>query len=337
MNLLCAENGSTTMFLKLTKRKVFVVFVVLLNLWYFFGLTELQFEDFTYPLEGDISVYVNQLLSNKRPDVEPINSYNYKFDYLPECEPEDLNKKHKKLTIIVKSAVKNYDKREAIRQTWGAQGMFHGVKIRTVFNLGRSSTEQCTEEAVRYGDIIQSDFIDTYYNNTLKTMMGLRYAYQFCPSTDYFILVDDDYYVSMVNALKTFPPNSNITFYSGKVHVDPPVYRNPIRKWYVSTKDYPFAKYPNFVAGGFIMLTKSTLKTFYLASKYTKHFLFDDVFLGIIAYKLQIPPIVNEDCYNDKIQFKGGESYKSVIATHGYDDTEAMVKVWHECRNLGYS
>lgn len=336
--MLCVENGSTTsMLLKLTKRKVLTVFVVLFTLWYFFGLTELQFEDFTYPLDGDISVYVNQLLSNKRPDVEPINSYNYKFDYLPTCELEDLNKKHKRLTIIVKSAVKNVDKREAIRQTWGAQGKFHGVNIRTLFNLGRTSSKQCSEEAVRYGDIIQSDFVDSYYNNTVKTMMGLRYAYKYCTLTDYFILVDDDYYVSMVNVLKTFPPSSNTTFYSGKVHLDPPVYRNPIRKWYVSTKDYPFSKYPNFVSGGFIMLTKSTLKTLYLASKYTKHFPFDDVFLGIIAFKLQIPPTVNQECYIDKIAFKGAESYKSVVATHGYEDTEAMMKVWHECRNLGYS
>lgn len=329
---------------KLKKRKVFVVFVVIFTFWYFYGLGELQFEDFTYPLEGDISVYVEQLLSNKRPDVAPINTYNFKYELLPKCElEEDLdeksqsNKKFKQLTIIVKTAVKNVERREAIRQTWGAQGIYDHVKIRTLFNLGRSLDTSSDEESERYGDIIQSDFVDSYYNNTYKTIMGLRYAYEHCPSSDYFVLVDDDYYVSLANMLKVLPPSKDATFYSGKVHFEPPVFRNPIRKWYVPLKDYPYDKYPNFVAGGFIMLTKNTLNNIYLASQFTQHFVFDDVFLGIIAFKLKIPPTVNEDCYHEKVKYKGPHSYKSLVATHGYDDSEEMVKVWHECRDAGFS
>lgn len=320
---------------KLTRRKVFVVFAIFISLWYFLRVSELRFEHFAYPLEGNISVFVNELLSNKRPDVEPINTYNYKHLYLPNCEP--VHRSTKKLVIIVKSAVKNVDKREAIRQTWGAEGDLLGVHIRTLFNLGRSSAKQCDVEAEKHGDILQSDFEDTYYNLTIKTMMGLTYAYNHCPTTDYFVLVDDDYYVSMVNVVKTLPSNSSSIFYSGKVHLNPLVIRNPFSKWYISTKDYPFSKYPSFVAGGFIMMTKDTLKTFYLASKFTKHFIFEDVFLGIIAHKLQIQPIWNQDCYTNKIKYDGIESYKSVIAVHGYDDSESIVRVWHECRNSGYS
>ena len=28
---------------------------------------------------------------------------------------------------------------------------------------------------------LQGDFIDSYYNNTIKTMMGLRWAVEACP------------------------------------------------------------------------------------------------------------------------------------------------------------
>uniref|UniRef100_T1GV03 Hexosyltransferase n=1 Tax=Megaselia scalaris TaxID=36166 RepID=T1GV03_MEGSC len=89
MNSRRGKNGHRSGMFRLTKRKTFLVCVVLFTFWYFFGLEELKFEDFLYPIE-------------------------------------------------VKSAVKNVETREAIRRTWGAQGILNGVKIRTMFNLGRA-------------------------------------------------------------------------------------------------------------------------------------------------------------------------------------------------------
>uniref|UniRef100_T1GIZ3 Hexosyltransferase n=1 Tax=Megaselia scalaris TaxID=36166 RepID=T1GIZ3_MEGSC len=234
---------------------------------------------------------------------------------------------------------KNFENREAIRRTWGAQGLLNGVKIRTLFNLGRSSetSEKVDLEARTFKDIIQSSFTDTYKNLIFKTLMGLKYAFHSCSSSDYFVFVDDDAYVSVVNTLKALPKRSDTIFYSGNIIWKPSVFRNPFKKWYISIKEYPFNEYPNFVSGTFTMLTKYTLQLFWLGTFYTKPFQFDDVFLGIIAYKLRIPVTVNIDCFNEMLEYKGPESYKSVIVMHGYESCREMEKVWLECREAGYS
>ena len=56
------------------------------------------------------------------------------------------------------------------------------------------------KENDKYHDMIQGDFKDNYYNNTLKTLMGLKWAYLFCES-DYYLFADDDYYISTKNLL----------------------------------------------------------------------------------------------------------------------------------------
>ena len=61
---------------------------------------------------------------------------------------------------------------------------------------------QIQEEATKYKDIVQGDFLDTYFNNTLKTMMGLRWAAEQCPTARFYFFVDDDYYVSTRNVLR---------------------------------------------------------------------------------------------------------------------------------------
>ena len=61
---------------------------------------------------------------------------------------------------------------------------------------------QIQAEATKYKDIVQGDFLDTYFNNTLKSMMGLRWAAEQCPTARFYFFVDDDYYVSTRNVLR---------------------------------------------------------------------------------------------------------------------------------------
>lgn len=312
---------------------LFIICLVLIFCWYFKKPKELLLENFSYPIDDDISIYVNQLKSNKTSDIYPINLFDYEFDHIPNCKLT-LHKKEEKirfLTIIVKSSVKNFARRLAIRQTWGSQDIYNDIQIRTLFNLGRlsGSEEAVRWEASRYRDIIQSNFQDTYLNLTIKTVMGMKYAYHYCQSTDYFILLDDDIFASINNILKVLPQNSNITFYSGYVHKNPGVNRNPFSKWYISYKDYPYSIFPNFVNGPLIMLTKNTLQNLYLGSYFTKLIHLEDVFLGIVAFKMRIQPIANYNFYQKKY-YVGQKSYKNVLGSHSYDNIEEMMSIWAE-------
>ena len=61
--------------------------------------------------------------------------------------------------------------------------------------------EKIAEEARTYGDVIQEDFVDSYMNLTLKSVMGLRWAHHHCPELDFFMKTDDDVFVNVPHLL----------------------------------------------------------------------------------------------------------------------------------------
>jgi hypothetical protein len=59
----------------------------------------------------------------------------------------------------------------------------------------------------------------------------------------------------------------------------------------VSLSDYPFDKYPTFINAGAYLLSMEVLLDFHIAMMYTKLYIYDDVFLSIVAKKLGILPV----------------------------------------------
>ncbi|XP_043222545.1 beta-1,3-galactosyltransferase 1-like [Amphibalanus amphitrite] len=117
------------------------------------------------------------------------------FDRLREpagdCPPDTA------LLVLVTSALTNWERRQAVRDTWG--GSDH-LRVHVVFLLGDGEpddTELLRTEADRHGDILQENFRDSYHNLTLKTMMGLRWAAERCPQAKFVVKTDDDIYWSL--------------------------------------------------------------------------------------------------------------------------------------------
>lgn len=154
--------------------------------------------------------YVKQLRNAQQPDVKPINAYNYTYlsDCRQKCRDDEDTMIVPRLVFIIKSAMNNFNQRTAIRQSWGFEKRFSDVVMRTVFLIGISAERDTNLQAAiekeheDHGDIVQSDFIDTYFNNTIKTMMGLRWAIEYCPRSKFFMFVDDDFYISAKNVLR---------------------------------------------------------------------------------------------------------------------------------------
>lgn len=46
--------------------------------------------------------------------------------------------------------------------------------------------------------------------------------------------------------------------------------RHLTSKWYISLKDYPYAKFPIYVSAGCYLLSQKSAKKFYLASRFIK-------------------------------------------------------------------
>uniref|UniRef100_T1J2D0 Hexosyltransferase n=1 Tax=Strigamia maritima TaxID=126957 RepID=T1J2D0_STRMM len=319
---------------------------------------------FSYPYEGDIKLYVDQIRSGKQPRVKPINRYNYTFilSNNTKCMDKSGKPDNIRLLLIIKSAMRNKENRDAIRQSWGWETRFSDVKLRRIFLLGVSNDKHLQKiiqkESKKHGDIVQSTFIDTYFNNTIKTMQGFKWAVEKCSSAEYFMFSDDDMYVSTKNVLRfirnpmNYPryltravldTNQDFQIYSiddtidvlftGFVLFVPPL-RITTSKWYVSLEEYPFSKYPPFVTAGAYLLSHEALLNLYYTSFYTKHFRFDDVYLGLVAKKAGIIPMHSENFHFWK-QIYNAYGYKFTIASHGYGDVKEMLDVWHEQRSLG--
>ena len=164
-------------------------------------------------MKGNVTQYVEALENGLKHQIIPYDQHNYKFKINVEgkCDSDSYSSMQTIITsafpihvvCLVKSAVEHFENRRIIRETWGSETQKANIQIRTVFLLGNpvgndSLQQSVEEESQTFHDIIQGDFKDEYYNNTIKTLMGLQWATKFCPSKFYFF-VDDDYLVSMEN------------------------------------------------------------------------------------------------------------------------------------------
>lgn len=360
--------------LKLNRvKQFFIAGVVLLTLHFFGVFTHLFEKDFTkgfhYPYDGDIHSYIEKLRNNQTPDIPPINEYSYNFIKNPKSKCNNVDEL--KLVYLVKSQRSNFEQRRAIRKSWGYEHRFSDVEIRTVFLLGIEdetnikTEEKINEEFKKYNDLVQADFLDSYFNNTIKTMIGFKWAVKFCANTQFFMFVDDDYYVSTKNVLRYVrnPTNypqyvlnsehhlklkmkrrklndifdyelpADVRLYSGYVFSSSPL-RHRISKWYVSLEEYPYDRWPPYVTAGAYILSKEALIDMYYTSYYTKHFRFDDVYVGILAYKAKIEPFHSEYFHFYKQKYNK-VSYEFTVASHGYNDPEELKTVWSEQKSLG--
>lgn len=296
---------------------------------------------------------MTQLKAGEEVSIKPVNEFMYPYTYMNEkCKLKDSVR----LMYVVKSAVDNFERRNAIRKSWGFESRFSDVEIRTVFLVGMSSAESRTQDRVEkemeeHKDIIQADFVDSYFNNTLKTMMGLHWTYHFCHNVKYFLFVDDDYYVSTRNMLRFLRNPGNYPQYLEKYIVTAMneyqedlyagyVFDNsaPIRwvfsKWYVSLDEYPYSKWPPYVTAGAYVLSRKSLEDLYYGSIYTKYFRFDDIFLGMAAKKAGITPFHHKEFYFYR-KLYDKDRFKWVVASHGFDSPQELQKVWNEQRAAG--
>lgn len=348
---------------------------------YYFGLftmtLEKSYNELDIHLIPNISNYIRQLERNMTTSVHPINYYNYTFitNSYEKCDPngEDYPLR---VVFIVKSATGNFDRREAIRKTWGFEKRFSDVSIKTIFVLGLPSDEKIqfkiNEESKKNKDIVQASFIDSYFNNTIKTMMGIKWAVTYCSDSKFYFFSDDDMYVSTKNVLKflrnplEYPQYLEVPFVNahrtkvrsealnkwplGQVlDIELPSdaelfagfmfpYSRPHRhfssKWYVSLQEYPFSRYPPYITAGAYVLSKAALKKIYYASFFVKHFRFDDIYLALLAKACNIVPVHNDEFYFYKKPYNVFD-YKYVVASHGYSDPDELIKAWNEQKSAG--
>lgn len=328
---------------------------------YIFGvldtLSELYYNDtFILKLSESHLKYFVEAEKNEFIDDNSLKKYRQNnFTYKYNLNPQQKCIIPPKLFIVVRASACNWKERLAIRKTWGNETQLKGVSISTVFMLGNCQSQMCKSEDYspifcqelldkennKYKDIIQGDFLDTYLNSTEKMFAAFNWLRTYCPQTEYAFFVDDDFYVSVSNLLKSADKYSQLSqdgyFYMGHVFRNMRPMRKRFSRHYISVAQYPFSRYPPYATGGCFILNNTTLIDLYYGSLHIPKFPFDDVFLGLISRQLKIDIIDNEHiCIENKATFRFRQFHK-VIASHWYNDPEELINVWNEQKKLGYA
>lgn len=105
--------------------------------------------------------------------------------------------------IYVKSAIQNFERRNAIRNTWALQA--YALNVPIVFALGtkfRNGNVNVEREVAEYSDLLWIDFNDTYTNLSFKTLAIVLFHQRLHAQWNVPVLITDDDMIVFVNNLQ---------------------------------------------------------------------------------------------------------------------------------------
>ncbi|KAG5898227.1 hypothetical protein JTB14_005603 [Gonioctena quinquepunctata] len=190
--------------------------------------------------------------------------------------------------LAVHSAPSNFEKRQAIRDTWANRK--NGVKVVFVIGLIDDLIVQnkIEQEFENHRDFVQGNFLDSYHNLTYKHVTVLKYIVYHCPNTHYLVKLDDDVFVNMPN-LKTFLHIYDLENRNSTNILCSRMYGNPVLRegrWGVSFEEYPEKIYPYHCSGFAIIYPRRAVFRLYEEAQKTKYFWIDDVHVSGTLAKL---------------------------------------------------
>ena len=190
------------------------------------------------------------------------------------------------LFIMIFTCHENFENRQAIRQTWLSITKENTANVRYVFLLGKvenkALTRQIARESEVYKDIIEEDFYDSYRNQTIKTIMGFKWAVQYCREAKFVMKADDDTFVNVENLLtyiRTSGKNEP-TQMIGSCRIDGPI-RDPTSKWHATVEEYREPLYPWHCSGTGYLTTFTMVEKMYNVSPNVPYFWLEDIYVSL--------------------------------------------------------
>ncbi|KAG8594751.1 hypothetical protein GDO81_001322 [Engystomops pustulosus] len=203
------------------------------------------------------------------------------------------------LLLAIKSSPGNYERRAVIRQTWGEETSYKGAHVKRIFLSGTSKNEREDRhlrhllqiESQTYGDILQWDFHDTFFNLTLKQFLFHVWLDDNCPGANYIFNGDDDVFVNTFNVITYLQSNEpDKHLFVGQLIANVGPIREAGSKYYVPVQVTASDSYPMYCGGGGILMSKYTAHVIYNNSHDIQLFPIDDVYLGMCLAKSKLVP-----------------------------------------------
>lgn len=196
-------------------------------------------------------------------------------------------------------------------------------------------------ESKQYGDILQWDFKDTFYNLTLKDVLFWKWFSSFCNETRFVFKGDDDVFVNTLKMITFLQDQLNMEqsqktlqdFMVGDVIGAAMPSRVNNSKYFIPDSFYK-GLYPVYAGGGGVIYSGLLAKRLHNISKRVHMFPIDDVYVGMCMLRLNAQPIHNPAFLTFDFPAKEEEdmcAYHKIILVHKRSPNQ-MVRLWSEVK-----
>ncbi|PFX16648.1 Beta-1,3-galactosyltransferase 1 [Stylophora pistillata] len=214
------------------------------------------------------------------------------------------------LVIIVVCSSKDFEARKVVRSSWGTKitevkrynsnSLYEQFQAYFVIGSDEINDERVEEESQRYDDIIRGNFMDTYAQinelHTVKTLLGLKWATTIC-DPQYILRVNAESFVNVQETIRWLHSLGNDSkykegLYTGYHHTlssgGVKVIRNPLSPYFIPEDQWSDDLLPSYVSGVGVVLSRDVAEKIVHTASEMKLIHIDDVFLGVMAKKLDI-------------------------------------------------
>ncbi|XP_026091239.1 beta-1,3-galactosyltransferase 2-like [Carassius auratus] len=226
------------------------------------------------------------------PHVAHPQNYRFILDQPKKCEEQKPF-----VVVIVPVAPQNIKARNAIRTTWGSEELVRDKLVLVFFLLGSESPnetlqEQLQSESQEYEDLLQSNFLDSYRNLTIKTLVMMDWLSRNCPQASFGAKVDADVLLNMKNLLHMLVSLKSLqrNYITGLIMYGNIVLRDPSSKFYVPHNVYPKSRFPPYPLGMCYIFSMDLPEKILHISWHIKPIFIEDAYLGMCLKRLGIAP-----------------------------------------------
>lgn len=225
------------------------------------------------------------------------NNSDYKkpnFEYL--INPSHTCKESDDMYMLaaVYSSPQNSYRRRLIRKSWNRKSLYATTKLKALFFIGTTSDrkvqEKIDKEAFIYNDIVQQDYIDTYYNLSLKASSWIQWSCEYCPQAKFTLKTDDDVIVNvfelvkaMTNLTRSVGKDLRTRTIVGRMWHSSKISREIDSKFGVGFDEYGGEIFPDYTSGCGYVVGNGLVCKLLDATRHVPPFKFEDVWVtGIL-------------------------------------------------------
>ncbi|XP_053568031.1 N-acetyllactosaminide beta-1,3-N-acetylglucosaminyltransferase 2 [Bombina bombina] len=249
------------------------------------------------------------------------------------------------LLLAIKSLIPQFDRRQAIRESWGKELKINNMTVVRVFLLGETVADDnypdlsnmVKFESQTYKDILMWNYRDTFFNLTLKEVLFLKWVSHSCSDVQFIFKGDDDVFVNthqILDYLKMLDANKAKDLFIGDVIKAAGPHRDKKLKYYIPESIYKGSYPPYAGGGGFLYAGNLALRLYNVTSRVLMYPI-DDVYTGMCLEKLGLAPEKHKGFRTFDIDEKHKKnicSYTDLILVHPRKPQE-MMKIWSQLQD----